>query len=90
MTRLTIAAVATLIATGASAQMAPSWQPNAETCRMQQYSNTVECRNFLEGRSSSPTTPNINTIDQGNHGRQGPEGERSGGGDRGGGGGGHK
>ncbi len=58
MTRLlTFTAVAALFATGASAQMSPSFEANAENCKKPQYSTTDECKNFLEGRSSSSNKP---------------------------------
>jgi hypothetical protein len=55
MTRLlTLTAVAALFATGASAQMSPSFEVNAANCDKPQYATTDECKNFLEeGRSSS-------------------------------------
>jgi hypothetical protein len=57
MTRLlTFTAVAALFATAASAQMAPSFEPSADNCKKPQYSTTDECKNFLEGRSSTEGT----------------------------------
>jgi hypothetical protein len=55
MTRLlTLTAVAALFATGASAQMSPSFEVNAANCDKPQYATTDECKSFLEeGRSSS-------------------------------------
>ena len=55
MTRLLlIAASAALFATGASAQMTPSgnWEANAANCKKPQYASSEACKNFMEGRSS--------------------------------------
>jgi hypothetical protein len=59
MTRLLTLSAALLFATAASAQMAPSsggFEPSADNCKKPQYSTTDECKNFLEGRSSSTGT----------------------------------